>query len=257
MGAALARRLAAKKWNLVLVDQSSELAAIQDLRAELAGLSPQIEIIGGDVRVRDTMTQIRDTAVALGGPDAWVALTGVDHQASVLKPDLTTVREIWNLHLTSLFIGLELIGGAMVHLERPTSIVIGTGTSAYLGVRGQSALAAAYAGQVAAARSAALELRKHNIRVNSLLITAKTALTQNWPNWGGMLPESMSADHAASAACFLADATSHELTGETIGIAGSRLYGVKTTETVGYIGGEAPLLESQYIDHLDTALRNH
>ena len=112
------------------------------------------------------------------------------------------------------------------------SIVLTIGAGALQGAHRQSHHAAADGALTAFVRSAALDLRRHQVRINalaSLALTRTTAALPMFRNHHG----SMTADHVAKVALFLlSDAATH-VTGETVGSAGTRLYGLRLRETAG------------------------
>lgn len=65
--------------------------------------------------------------------------------------------------------------------QKDGAFVLVTGPSAFFGMRGHAAEAAGHAATIAMTRSAALELRKHNVRVNAVVPSARTRLTEHLP----------------------------------------------------------------------------
>lgn len=122
-------------------------------------------------------------------------------------------------------------GGSIVHLAAPV---------AFFGNVRQSALAAATAGVVGMVRSAAAELRKHRVRVNAIAPTARTRLTEDLPMFQGIAPGSMAPEHVAPLAVFLASELAADVAGETLGVAGGRVYAFRIRETTGaFVEGRA------------------
>jgi NAD(P)-dependent dehydrogenase (short-subunit alcohol dehydrogenase family) len=129
----------------------------------------------------------------------------------------------------------------MVDRKEGGSIVLCTGPSAFFGARGQAAIGAASAGIVALTRSAALELRKHRVRVNAIAPTARTRQTEDLPTFQGIQEGSMSPAHVAPIAVFLASPLAEDVHGEVLGIAGARAYAFRSRETTGAFSDGRPL----------------
>jgi NAD(P)-dependent dehydrogenase (short-subunit alcohol dehydrogenase family) len=82
-------------------------------------------------------------------------------------------------------------------------------------------------------RAAASELRRQGVRVNCLVPTARTRLTEELPLFRTIRPDSLSAEHAAEVACFLLSDAALDVSGEVIGVAGGRTYAFRSGETPG------------------------
>ena len=117
--------------------------------------------------------------------------------------------------------------------KQPGSIVLCGGPSAFFGAARHSTLGAAFAATAAATRSAALELRKHRIRINMLIPTAKTRQTENLPLFKSTSSDSLSPDHVAAVATWLVTEQAVDVSGEILGVAGSRVYTLQNRETTG------------------------
>ena len=78
-----------------------------------------------------------------------------------------------------------------------------------------------------------IELQKHRITVNALAPIAKTRLTEDLPMFQGIGPASMGPEHVAPVAVFLASDLGTDVCGETLGVAGGRVYAFRIRETTG------------------------
>jgi NAD(P)-dependent dehydrogenase (short-subunit alcohol dehydrogenase family) len=129
----------------------------------------------------------------------------------------------------------------LIEHKRQGSLVLCSSSAGFAGTPGQSAIAAAALGVVGFAKTAATELRRHGIRINVLVPTARTRQTEHLPLFRSIKPESLSAAHAAHVACFLLSDAAGEVNGETIGVAGGRTYAVRLNETPGsFVEGPPP-----------------
>lgn len=176
-----------------------------------------------------------------GRLDALISCAGIAAERSVLKSDEALLRRVIAVHLEAPFALVRAAGQAMVDRKDGGAIVLCTGASAFFGARGQSALGAASAGIVALTRSAALELRKHRIRVNAIAPTARTRQTEELPTFQGIQEGSMSPAHVAPIAAFLASPLAEDVHGEVVGIAGARAYAFRARETTGHFSDGRPL----------------
>ena len=100
-----------------------------------------------------------------------------------------------------------------------------------LGNFGQTNYAAAKAGIYGLTRTAAIELQKHRSTVNALAPIAKTRLTEDLPMFQDV--ETLTPDHIAPAALFLASELSEDKTGYVLAVSGSRMYCFKVVESKG------------------------
>lgn len=121
----------------------------------------------------------------------------------------------------------------LIEQKRPGSMVVCSSPAGFAGTPGHSAIAAAALSVVGFAKTAATELRRHGIRINVLVPTARTRQTEHLPLFRSIRPESLSASHAAHVACFLLSDAAAEVNGETIGVAGGRTYSVRLNESPG------------------------
>src|SRR5690606_5953740 len=113
---------------------------------------------------------------------------------------------------------------AMIEARRGGSIVLTTSPLAFFGVARKSAEAMCAAAIVGLTRSAALELRRHEVRVNAVAPTARTRLSEDSPLFRGIAPTSMTPEHVAPLVSFLLSDASADVHGEVLGVAGGRIY---------------------------------
>lgn len=180
-----------------------------------------------------------ETAVnAFGRVDALVNNAGILRDKSFLKMD----EEMWNLvvdvHLKGTFLCSQAAAKQMVAQNQAAGggagggrIVNTTSTSGMLGNFGQANYAAAKAGIYGLTRTMSIELQKHRICVNALAPIAKTRLTEDLPMFQGV--DTMTPEHVAPAALFLASDLCGDRTGHVLAVAGARLYAFKVVESAG------------------------
>ena len=106
-----------------------------------------------------------------------------------------------------------------------------TSLSGMLGNFGQANYSAAKAGIYGFTRTAAIELQKHRITVNAVAPIAKTRMTEDLPMMQGM--DTLTPDHIAPGALFLASELCGDRTGNVLAISGGRVYVYKVVESPG------------------------
>lgn len=176
----------------------------------------------------------------LGGVDAVLGTAGIVADRSVLKMDDAQLERTIDLHVKGSFGLVRAAARAMIDAGDGGSIVLHTAPVAFFGAMRQSALAATSAAIVGLVRSAAIELRKHRIRVNAIAPTARTRTTESLPLFQGIAPDSMGPEFVAPVGVFLASERASDVSGEIVGVAGSRLYALNGRETPGWFGGGEP-----------------
>jgi NAD(P)-dependent dehydrogenase (short-subunit alcohol dehydrogenase family) len=215
--------------------------ASEDVAQALRGLGAEALADARDVSAPGAAAGLVERALATWGRlDAVVSCAGFAAERSVLKSDDAWLDRVISVHLGAAFALVRAAGQAMVDQKQGGAIVLMTGPSAFFGARGQAAIGAASAGLVALTRSAALELRKHGIRVNAVAPTARTRQTAGLPTFQGIHEDSMSPAHVAPVAVFLAGPLASDVHGEVVGAAGARTYAIRARETTGAFGDGKP-----------------
>jgi NAD(P)-dependent dehydrogenase (short-subunit alcohol dehydrogenase family) len=119
--------------------------------------------------------------------------------------------------------------------------VLVSSASGFFGSAGQSALAMAAGGLIGFVKTAATELRRHKIRVNAVVPTARTRLTAQLPLFESIRSDSLTPEHVAQGICHLLSDAAQDVLGEVIGIAGGRIYAYRHAETSGaFLEDSAP-----------------
>jgi NAD(P)-dependent dehydrogenase (short-subunit alcohol dehydrogenase family) len=183
---------------------------------------------------------VEATTAAFGGLDAVIGSAGIVADRTVLKMDDALLDRMIDVHVKGSFALVKAAARAMIDAGNGGSIVLHTAPVAFFGALRQSALAATSAAIVGLVRSAAIELRKHGIRVNAIAPTARTRTTEALPLFKGIAPDSMGPEFVAPVGVFLASDLASEVSGEVVGVAGTRLYALNARETPGWFGEGAP-----------------
>jgi NAD(P)-dependent dehydrogenase (short-subunit alcohol dehydrogenase family) len=169
---------------------------------------------------------------------------GILRDKSFLKMDEAMWDAVVAVHLKGTFLVSQAFVKEAVSRSaaRTTSgdyarIVNTTSVSGMLGNFGQSNYAAAKAGVYGLTRTMAIELQKHRITVNALAPIAKTRMTDDLPMFQGV--DTMTPDHIAPAALYLASDLCADRTGYVLAVAGAHMYAFKVVETAGRFKDEA------------------
>jgi NAD(P)-dependent dehydrogenase (short-subunit alcohol dehydrogenase family) len=166
-----------------------------------------------------------------GRIDVLVNNAGILRDKTFMKMD----EEMWDsviaVHLKGTFLVSQAFAKHAVNRGGGGRIVNTTSVSGMLGNFGQANYAAAKAGIYGLTRTMAIELQKHRITVNALAPIAKTRMTEDLPTFTGV--ETMTPEHIAPAALFLASDLCGDKTGHVLAVAGARMYGFKVVESAG------------------------
>ena len=138
-----------------------------------------------------------------------------------------------DVHVRGAFRFTRDLGRALVDQRQGGSIVLCASTAAFFGTAAQAGAAAAAGAVASLARTAATELRRQGIRVNGLVPTARTRLTEDLPLFRSIRSDSLSAEHVANVVCHLLSDAAQDVHGELIGVAGGRIYAFRISETSG------------------------
>ncbi len=249
IGRAIAELAAAEGARLVLLDAGVDLeggaadaSVIEELANALRARGASVEAFADDVASPGVIERIVSQTV-----ERFERIDGVVHAAalsvdrSVLRTPPELVERVLAVQLGAAFAIVRAAGQAMLDGKEGGSIVLFSGPSAFFGARGHAAIGAAQAGVIALVRSAALELRRHRVRVNAICPTARTRATESLPTFAAIEPSSMSPAHVAAVAVFLLSGLAEDVHGEAIGVAGSRTYAIRPRETTGAFGPSKPL----------------
>jgi len=184
---------------------------------------------------------VQHTVEAFGRVDALIGAAGLHADATLLKLDDGLLGRVIDVHVRGAFGLTRAASRAMIDQGEGGAILLHTAPAAFFGAARQSALAASSAAVVGVVRSAASELRKHQIRVNAIAPTARTRTTEDRPLFKGIKPGSMGPEFVGPVGAFLVSPAAAEVSGEVVGVAGTRVYALHGRETPGWFGvGDPP-----------------
>jgi len=222
IGSALARRLVQQSRQLLLIGRNEE--KLESLSRDLSQPFKVVEM-STSAPLEETL---RRDAESNGGFSGLVNCIG----SVVLKPaHITSDDEFRQAFETNLFTAFATVrAGVKLLRERGGSIILFGSAAAEIGIPNHEAIAAAKAGVIGLARSAAATYAPMNIRVNVISPgLVKTELTRRiWENAASAAASSSlhalgrlgEPEQVASLAAWLLDPENHWVTGQVIGIDG-------------------------------------
>ena len=168
---------------------------------------------------------------AYGRVDVLVNNAGILRDKSFLKMDEGMWDAVVAVHLKGTFLCSQVFAKQVVAQGGGGRVVNTTSVSGMLGNFGQANYSAAKAGIYGLTRTMSIELQKHRITVNAIAPIAKTRMTEDLPMFQGV--DTLTAEHIAPAALFLASDLCADRTGHVLAVAGARVYAFKVVETPG------------------------
>ncbi len=168
---------------------------------------------------------------AYGRVDVLVNNAGILRDKSFLKMDEGMWDAVVAVHLKGTFLCSQVFAKQVVAQGGGGRVVNTTSVSGMLGNFGQANYSAAKAGIYGLTRTMSIELQKHRITVNAIAPIAKTRMTEDLPMFQGV--DTLTPEHIAPAALFLASDLCADRTGHVLAVAGARVYAFKVVETPG------------------------
>ena len=263
IGRAVAELCAREGARLVLSDAGTDRegvgadpSAIEEAVAAVRALGADVVTDASDLTSPGAPGALVQLAIErLGRLDGVVSCAGFVADRSVLKTDDALLARVLELHLRVPFALTRAAAAAMVEQKEGGALVLASGADAFFAARGQAALASAHAGIVALARTASLELRRHEVRVHALVPTARTRANEDLPTFAAIPEGAMSPAHVAALVVFLLSDAAREVSGEIVGVAGARTYGFKTRETPGAFADGQAVDPRWYVEKFQAAMR--
>jgi NAD(P)-dependent dehydrogenase (short-subunit alcohol dehydrogenase family) len=174
---------------------------------------------------------VKSALDAFGRVDVLVNNAGILRDKSFLKMDEAMFDAVIGVHVKGTFLCSQAFAKQAVAQGGGGRIVNTTSVSGMLGNFGQANYSAAKAAVYGLTRTMSIELQKHRITVNAIAPIAKTRMTEDLPMFQGT--DTMTPEHIAPAALFLASDLCGDRTGHVLAVAGARVYAFKVVETPG------------------------
>jgi NAD(P)-dependent dehydrogenase (short-subunit alcohol dehydrogenase family) len=200
----------------------------------------EIQAAGGEAVANYDSVATREGADALvwtalsrfGRLDVLVNNAGILRDRTLLNMSDEDFDRVVEVHLRGTFECTQAAGRAMKVAGRGGRIVNTSSLSGLLGNFGQGNYAAAKAGIYGLTRVASLEFQKFGVTVNAIAPVAITRMTSDLAMFKSATPEALGPHLIAPVVVFLASDLAADLTGQVVGVEGSRifLYRMETTE---------------------------
>jgi NAD(P)-dependent dehydrogenase (short-subunit alcohol dehydrogenase family) len=249
IGRAIAESLALRGTHLVIADTGAtpdgaggDPSVVEQTARTLAKHGVEVLGLALDAADADTPKALVERAREhFGHVDYGVYTAGYHHERVLSRLKDDELERVLAVHLLGAIRFTRALAGAMADEKRGGSIVLASSAAGHLGGVGQTALASAAGGLLGFVRAAAAELRRHAVRLNAIIPTARTRLTEHLPLFSSIRKDSLTPEHVAQVALFLLAETAREVHGEIVGVAGSRIYAVRHAETSGVFHDESAL----------------
>lgn len=241
IGTSFVERVAKPGVALVLSDAGTDVEGFgsgEDALSAVASLArsrgAEVFCSSGDNRDPSNAGTLVNTAVETWGRlDAAVVCAGLHRERSASPWSESDAHDVLGLALVASMRLAALSARAMIERKTGGSVVLMTSPTGMFGAARQSLMAAAAGGIVGYVRSAAVEWKRHRIRINAVAATARTRQTESLPLFQSVRNGSMGPEAVASFLDFLTKDVSSDVSGEILGVAGPRIYSLRAKESPG------------------------
>jgi len=180
IGAAIARRLSAAGAEII-VHYGSNRNPVEKLAAEIGN----VKIERADLSNEGQVKQLIDTLRSEGDlPDLLVNNAALQTLGSVIDAGEEVWRDINNVNLGGVFALTKHVSNALIAVKKPGAIVNIASIEGLDPAEDHSHYAASKAGVIMYTKASALELGKHNIRVNAVSpgLISRPGIEDQWPD---------------------------------------------------------------------------
>jgi NAD(P)-dependent dehydrogenase (short-subunit alcohol dehydrogenase family) len=264
IGRASALALAREGARVVIQDPGAEPDGSGADAQVAARVAAEIQARGGEALALATSATDPGAAKQLveaarerfGRVDVGLYAAGVLRERPLVRMSDEDFDLALEVHVRGAFRFARELANALVEQRRGGAVLLCSSPAGFAGTPGQTGLAASAQAVVGLARAAASELRRQDIRINALVPTARTRLTEELPLFRSIRPDSLSAEHVAEVVCLLLSDVAKEISGEVIGVAGGRTYAFRASETPGVFLEGGPSALAGLADRLREVLGN-
>ncbi|MFT3922373.1 MAG: SDR family oxidoreductase [Myxococcales bacterium] len=205
-----------------------------EVAAEIRSRGGEALALSLDARTRDTPQRLVEACTkAFGVVNGGLYCAGFTRERALLRMNDEDLDSLLDVQVRGAFRFTRDLGRALVDQRQGGSIVLCSSNAAFFGSAAQAGAAAAAGAVASLARTAATELRRQGVRVNCVIPTARTRLTEHLPLFRSIKADSLSAEHVASVIGHLLSDAAQDVHGELIGVAGGRTYAFRMSETSG------------------------
>jgi NAD(P)-dependent dehydrogenase (short-subunit alcohol dehydrogenase family) len=249
VGLATARALGRLGCQLVIADLGCAIDGTGHDPDVVSQAAQELELVGAQVlalaldaaQPGAAQTLIAAALARFGRVDFGVYCAGFHHERALLRLTDAELERVLAVHLFGAMRFAQELARALIGAKTEGSIVLATSAAGFFGSAGHSAIAVAGGGLVGFVKTAATELRRHKVRVNALVPTARTRLTDQLPLFASIRADSLTPEHVAQGICHLLSSAAADVQGEVIGVAGGRIYAFRHAETSGaFLEGDEP-----------------
>jgi NAD(P)-dependent dehydrogenase (short-subunit alcohol dehydrogenase family) len=249
IGRASALALAREGARLVLADNGCapdgtghDSSVVAECATEVRGLGAEVVTSDADVTAAGSAKALVELARAsFGRVDGGFYSAGFVRERALVRMSDDDFDSVLEVHVRGAFRFTRELARALVDQREGGSIVLTASPSGFFGTALQASLAAASGAIASFTKTAALELRRQEVRVNTLVPTARTRLTQDLPLFQAIRPDSLTPEHVGQVVCHLLSDASRDVHGEIVGVAGGRVYALRMSETSGVYHDEGPV----------------
>lgn len=244
LGRAQALLLASRGASVVVADNGSAMDGEDADGGPAETVAAEIEAAGGRAAVctADLSTEPGASRAVLTSLDAFGRIDGIAHYAStcpeLLPPDALSDRDLELVLRVNALAAVWMTRAAWPHLARQQyGRLLFTSSGAIYGALGNTPYATAKASYIGMMRCLAVDGAKHGIRVNAIMPSARTRMTEGFaPSaYADWFFETMSPDKVAVGAAFLLSEAC-EVSGEVFALGGGRMARVTLAEAEGVTG---------------------
>jgi NAD(P)-dependent dehydrogenase (short-subunit alcohol dehydrogenase family) len=251
LGRAQAMLLASRGAKVVVADNGSAMAGDKASQGPAESVVEEIRGAGGEA-----VACTADLATAQGAAEAVAAcvaafgrIDGIAHFASTCPelrpPDELPDRDVELVLRVNPFAAIWMARAAWPHMaEQGYGRLLFTPSAAVFGALGNTAYATAKAAYLGLVPTLALEGAKQGIRVNGIMPSARTRMTEGFPpgDYADWFFRTMTPEKVAVATAFLLSEEC-DLNGEIFAVGGGRIARVTIAEADGVLGEGASIEE--------------